>query len=565
MDINDMIPVGDLPRSESSPNDMMLGVKAGTGKPVLFDLSSMRLLPEDQARLDALEQAQQGSAIYAKTLADLQTFQGGFVGQGGFVTDPPGSGQYRWNGATWEFLRADLLYQKLDVSVYRSTVPDPSRFSRSGYDAALVGNGFRIDESTRSGVKRFEVAVSADVINGVNQIVSERWSRCGYSYAVIGNNMRIVLPVIGAGEAVSPAPGDYIVYSAPDPGNAGKSSVFSEVRSTGKRIRLSSLGANESSPRIVGNNAIWISDRADSPPGGEYFSGLDHADEHPVRPINALACWGDSLTAQNWMQYLPESGLTIPYYRFGRSGDTSRAVASRFGAYQNLYTVSGGLIPASGTVTLTRIGVGNPTQKYGETATSVVGWLNGVYGTLAWGSNQFTFTRLQSGAATPAPSVAYFVWAPYPQGDENPTSDAGLVKNFADMINIFFFGRNNSYQTDTIVSDFEACVNSIRSLSKRYLIVPFLPQSGETPGTNGALQRAALLSALQSKFPYNFVDLLPSMKSAGNGTSQDNQDIANNIVPRSLMQSDGTHPNESGKRIEAAAIAAALTERGFIS
>ncbi len=71
------------------------------------------------SEVDALKAGQQTSAIYADTLADLQAIVGTYEGQGAFVTNGEGAGQYRWNGSAWEFMRADMLATKAD----RSEVP----------------------------------------------------------------------------------------------------------------------------------------------------------------------------------------------------------------------------------------------------------------------------------------------------------------------------------------------------------------------------------------------------------------------------------------------------------
>lgn len=73
------------------------------------------------SEVDALKAAQQTSAIYAATLADLQALVGTYVNQGAFVANGAGAGQYRWNGAAWEFLRADILTQKADYNVVALT------------------------------------------------------------------------------------------------------------------------------------------------------------------------------------------------------------------------------------------------------------------------------------------------------------------------------------------------------------------------------------------------------------------------------------------------------------
>ncbi|GEM_PF-3027662 len=70
------------------------------------------------ARMENVEAGQSTSAIYADTLAALQAIAGSFDGQGAFVLNGAGAGQYRWtaSGAQWQFLRADMLAQKADKS-----------------------------------------------------------------------------------------------------------------------------------------------------------------------------------------------------------------------------------------------------------------------------------------------------------------------------------------------------------------------------------------------------------------------------------------------------------------
>jgi len=78
-------------------------------------------------RIDGLEAAQSSDAIYAATWAELAASTGSFTGQGAFVTNDSGThtdpvsgqpvanlGQYRWTGAAWQWLRADMLVEKAD-------------------------------------------------------------------------------------------------------------------------------------------------------------------------------------------------------------------------------------------------------------------------------------------------------------------------------------------------------------------------------------------------------------------------------------------------------------------
>ncbi|RRU74164.1 hypothetical protein [Stenotrophomonas maltophilia] len=74
------------------------------------------------SRMDSIEAGQATSAIYANTLPDLQAVAGTFVGQGAFVLNGSGAGQYRWDGSEWQFLRADMLASKLDATTFQQSV-----------------------------------------------------------------------------------------------------------------------------------------------------------------------------------------------------------------------------------------------------------------------------------------------------------------------------------------------------------------------------------------------------------------------------------------------------------
>ncbi|GAB3053986.1 SGNH/GDSL hydrolase family protein [Stenotrophomonas tumulicola] len=78
---------------------------------------------ELQGQIDSLVDGQQTSAIYADTLEDLQAVVGTYVGQGAFVNNGDGTGQYIWDGAAWQFSRADVLTQKADLSDLDDRVP----------------------------------------------------------------------------------------------------------------------------------------------------------------------------------------------------------------------------------------------------------------------------------------------------------------------------------------------------------------------------------------------------------------------------------------------------------
>jgi len=99
-----------------------------------------------QTQIDTLVEGQQTSAIYADTLTDLQAVTGTYVGQGAFVTNGAGAGQYRWSGSAWQFLRADMLAAKLDAMAANPRTID--FLHRNGFVAGQVYGPFGPDLTT---------------------------------------------------------------------------------------------------------------------------------------------------------------------------------------------------------------------------------------------------------------------------------------------------------------------------------------------------------------------------------------------------------------------------------
>lgn len=111
-----IIPVADLPERPSGSRDSIIGVDESGQKAVKFSVDGLPVPAATQIQIDNLISGQQTSSIYSDTLSDLQSVVGTYVGQGGFVANGDGAGQYRWDGSAWQFLRADTLASKADLS-----------------------------------------------------------------------------------------------------------------------------------------------------------------------------------------------------------------------------------------------------------------------------------------------------------------------------------------------------------------------------------------------------------------------------------------------------------------
>lgn len=465
------------------------------------------------------------------------------------------------------------------------------QWSRSGVDAAETGSEGALISSIKDGVKRYHGPVVAPSVNGTGAFedtsrwtrcgktramvgtdqrllgpfveeslgFSGRWSRCGYDTLEIGSNMRL----LAEPEAQASEPDSYVAFSADD--GTGELAVFSENVATGDRSRLSSVGSDATDPRPDGKgNVIWSAPaNTKGALGNQYYAPETGGAEHAVRPIPQLACWGDSLTAQNWMAFLGASGLAVTAHNFGRSADTSLAIASRMGAIETLYNVDGGSIPASGAVSLTRAGDGDPLRRFGGIDTTIKGYFAGIWGTLTKSGGAVTFTRAAAGSAVSI-QTAKFDWGYSGTGDTNPADDSALITNARDMVPVIFMGRNNFRELDTILAHFRAMVEHIATYTKRPILIPYLPGRSEIIGTSDYETRAFLLAQMQAEWPSQTLDLLPALLAAYDpGTPQDVTDVANGVPPSTLM-TDNYHPNDAGKAIEAQTIADHITNRGLL-
>lgn len=469
----------------------------------------------------------------------------------------------------------DLLGPLRVPSINGVSYLDSGRWSRSGVRRGVIGSDRRkIEVETPTGFS-FDKPVAAP--NLLEAITDQRWARTSKPKATIGSDRRVISDALAPTQAVvvPPAVTDlYVVYSDDD--GTGNQAVYAEERKTGKRLKVSAAGSNNTNPRLEGEAVIWTSDRANAAPSGQYWSKPDVVNEHPVRPLRSLACFGDSLTAQNWMAELVNATtpITAPYYNFGRSGETSLGISSRYGAYDNLYTVAGGVIPASGPVVVTNVGKGNMLSRFANVATTLVAYLHGVLGTFNFdGAITTTFTRLVDGAAVPAPGTVKGIWAPSPTGDNNPINEAGLIPNYADMVLVAFMGRNNPTPVQFLLDDFQAMFDHIPTLSRRFVFMPYLPAAGasEIRGTGAFKNREELVAAMTARWPENTLDPLPAMMAAYNPAApQDVTDVANGVTPSSLMKvtdqpPDYVHPNASGRVVIANAVSLFLTSKGLLS
>jgi len=112
IDGRQIIPAADLPRRPAGRSDAIVGVVRQDNSLAAFTINDIPPSRITQEEIDSLKAGQSTSAIYSSTLSALQAITGTYVGQGAFVLNGDGAGQYSWDGSSWNFLRADMLALK---------------------------------------------------------------------------------------------------------------------------------------------------------------------------------------------------------------------------------------------------------------------------------------------------------------------------------------------------------------------------------------------------------------------------------------------------------------------
>jgi hypothetical protein len=234
--------------------------------------------------------------------------------------------------------------------------------------------------------------------------------------------------------------------------------------------------------------------------------------------------WGDSLTA-NSADSSPDlaSRLGRAVVVQGIGGQLSQSIAARQGGVPSRATVQGGIIPASGSVTVTLtvpirsdVTITFPVTIAGVAgtfiATDSAGYLTG------------TFTRTTAGLPAVVP-------------DGTPVQ-TGFP--YRDMWPIYWYGRNNIKTAGAaaqIISDLRGSLewNNRRDHALILSIPPFV---GEEVGTTIRTTLDGINAAIRDAFPREFVDLSARLRNpdvitaTGNTpTQQDLTDIANGLTP----------------------------------
>lgn len=248
-------------------------------------------------------------------------------------------------------------------------------------------------------------------------------------------------------------------------------------------------------------------------------------------PVNVssfgVVAWGDSLTwgldDPNSVPYPTELGglIFLPVVNEGIGGNTSTEIGVRQGGVLTYATISGGVIPASGGVTVTFPAGYGPVTTAGPSG-GTPGTILGVDGVVTVDSTGtiFAFTRTTAGNAVNAPGSPQFV----------------VDTPYANYLPVFWEGRDNYLASAQILSDLAAQVAIVPS-GQNYLVMSIINinRQDEWIGGTGYQVITGTNSKMAAKFGSHYLDIREVLVDSYNPASVvDASDHEHDEIPTSL-------------------------------
>lgn len=367
------------------------------------------------------------------------------------------------------------------------------------------------------------------LVNAVADAVSTaQWSRgilpAGANLATIQPGAYSV-PTFAAAQGISPAlptealgAGSLVIH----PGTTYRSIEFVPI---GVTIRPKPIWRNELN---TGLNPPWYG-----------WHRVDAGAALPA-PLNTdlITVLGDSQSdatvAGNWVG-VAEPLITQSFVKWARSGDDTNAVGIRAGFVKPLVTVAGGVIPASGAVTVTTA----EQLQLRDNRVLVSGTIAGVVGSLrhdAGGS--FTFTRAEAGSAVTVAGPTRF--------ESSFTTAASVI--------VVWMGGNDITQgsagtsasiADHIVGNYRAAVEWGAKKGQTVVVAGL---TNRRDGGDASFQQVLDVNArLRALYPDRFLNVQGylsqhALADAGITSTQADRDaMARGMIPPSLFLADGVH------------------------
>ena len=300
-------------------------------------------------------------------------------------------------------------------------------------------------------------------------------------------------------------------------------------------------------------------------------TALEHATQ-PLLKLYTVDCWGDSMTeggstGATYPNILAtELGNNYTVNNYGKSSQTSGEVAFRFGTNPVYIKINGNQIPATTTpVTvddiicttgdrLTRRNFGN---FAGNGVHCVVEGVQGMLNCLVGVGK--SFTRDTQGDAVTANGYVK-VWSDKNYSDEN--------------ICIFWAGKNDTAMADTYIV--KGTVDNIYGMThrmqhKQYIVLPVFKSHNEGIGTTMYNKITQINDKLKTLYPNNYLDIQSMLIAHGledaeiTPTQEDEEAIANDTIPPSLLANDGIHPNETCRSVYVKYIKKFMQDNGWLN
>ncbi len=284
------------------------------------------------------------------------------------------------------------------------------------------------------------------------------------------------------------------------------------------------------------------------------FTNIYSIDDVLEYPNQEIICVGNSLTAG-----AGGGGITYPKVlatltglkavNFGVGGQTSTQIAARFGAIPILVSVEGNQIPASGSVPIISKTV-NILYNSGRYMGSQKCTLSGIRGTISTDDlGNWTFSRETSGEIVDCPQN---------------TSIIVESKGYENDIAIFWIGRNNYYQLATVMNDIKSCVNYLKPMNKRFLVLSIINGQSEIKGSGGYNKIISLNDSIRAAYPDNYIDVRSSIIESYQPENKiDSTDHSNDVPPASLRY-DAIHLTGNGYTIVANKIFEIIKSKGWV-
>lgn len=295
--------------------------------------------------------------------------------------------------------------------------------------------------------------------------------------------------------------------------------------------------------------------------GSRQYADIPYAPGSGIYPVHAdsrrAAGWGSSSMAGiEWRikGFLERTTPKTEYLAGGRGGEIAEQTAARIGSAPALLTVTGGSVPASGSVTVTASNV--PLTSHLRT---YAGTLAGIPGNLSYQASPaaYLFTRTRAGSVQQIPADTPFV------PDAVTHQDATVF---------LWMGKNNLGQRkaeETVIRLTDQAFDWLAPLHKQALVLGHFADSNTPADSLERQQLLAVNAAHRKRYGRLFIDVYAyvtgSQVWADTGITPTAADLAAQAMgnkPPSLS-ADAGHLNDAGYIAVTNLITSRLTELGW--